>query len=51
MKVQIEFEVTENTTADQIHELLCLAIHEGDTFALDELQGKVTDITDMNDRP
>ena len=41
--VTIEFEITGQDTID-IHELLCLSIHEGDLVALDELAVVVSDI-------
>lgn len=49
MIVQIEFEATDDVTADQFHELLCLTILERSESALNELYRYVTDIRDMSD--
>ncbi|KKL05691.1 hypothetical protein LCGC14_2603500 [marine sediment metagenome] len=50
MKVHIELEVSDDVTANEIHEWLCLTIHEGDATALEALQQNVHNITDMDDK-
>ena len=50
MIVQIKLEVSDDVTADEIHEWLCRTIHEQDTTALEALQQSVHNITDMNDK-
>lgn len=43
-KYTIEFEVDDAISGDDFHELLCVAIHEGDSDALDTLTANVYDV-------
>ncbi len=43
-KIRIDFEVSDGTTVDQVHEWLCQAIHERDEVAISELELSVIDI-------
>ena len=49
MKLQVTFEVSDETAeeyqATELHERLCLAIHEGNVQALAWLHGNVVDIS------
>lgn len=45
MKVHIELETSDKVTADEIHEWLCLTIHERNETALETLQRNVHNIT------
>jgi hypothetical protein len=42
MSIKVNFETM--LTAEELHELLCLAIHEGDEAALNKLREGVADI-------
>ena len=47
MKSTIEFEGI-GISKDELHELLCKAIHEGDLESLDILHKKILDIKDLD---
>ncbi len=40
----VRFEVSDDLSADDLHEWLCLAIHEEDEGAISNLQAQVSDI-------
>ena len=49
MIVTIKFEFNDNITLDEVHENLCLAIHELDEEALDWLSENTIDIVHPDD--
>lgn len=43
-KITLTFEVPKATTVEELHELMCKVVHEGDQEAWTELQAMVADI-------
>ena len=46
---QVAFEVPEDYTDEQLHETLCRCVHEGCSYAQEELMNTVSDIAMITD--